>query len=350
MSPTLLHPADPGHLRRTYALLAAVWIPACIVVYLVAMQPYATGYLYVRWPILLFAAGQWKSPDWEHCGLVPLACAFLLYLEKDRLAKTPIRSSAWGIPITFLALFVYWAGYRVNNVYLGYASIQLVLAGMIVTVLGWQWMRVLLFPWLFLIFMWPLRFLGEDLAFRLRLIMSEASVQTLNLIGIGAIRNGTGILSAPEVLAGIEYLKAGQRFQLDVADPCSGIRSLNALMMVSALYGYFTFQSAWRRGVLFAAAIPLAVLGNLVRILMLTIGVLVFGQEFAIGKGLEDPSRFHSAAGFLVFGVALGGMLGVQKILEWRPRRRKTSEESADKELKEAKKSDEKPIISDDAY
>lgn len=344
-------PTASADLRRTYALLAAIWIPAGLVIYLVALQPYATGYLYTRLPILLYAAGQWKSPDWEHCGIVPLACAFILYLEKDRLARIPIRSSPWGLGITLVGLLAYWAGYRVNNIYLGYASIQLLIAGMIVTVLGWQWMRALLFPWLFLIFMWPLRFLGEDLAFRLRLIMSESSVNVLNLIGIPAIRNGTGILSAPEVLAGIEYLKTGERFRLDVADPCSGIRSLNALMMVAALYGYFTLNGAWRRVILFAAAIPLAVLGNLCRILMLTIGVLVFGSEFAIGKGLEEPSWFHSAAGFLVFGVALVGMLGIHKLLEWRPGTRKPSPpESAPDELKKSQNPDAKPAYLEDEY
>ena len=135
----------------------------------------------------------------------------------------------------------------------------------------------------------------------------------LDAIGIDVVRNGTGILSAPDPMLGIP---AGQKFAVDVADPCSGIRSLFALMMVSALYAQFTLKTWWQKWVLFAFSAPLAILGNLARILMLTIGTIVFGAEFAIGKNaLTDPSWFHMLAGYLVFIVALGGMVGIGALL-----------------------------------
>ncbi|HEY5792889.1 MAG TPA: exosortase/archaeosortase family protein [Chthoniobacterales bacterium] len=321
----------PGADRRTIALLAAVWIPAALLVYLLAVQPYSSGYLYVRLPILQAAAGFWNSPDWEHCGLVPLASAFILYLEKDRLASLPIRPSAGGLLVAALGFLLYWAGYRVDNVYFGYASIQILLAGMILTILGWKFMGALFFPWVFLTFMWPVLFLENYLAFPLRLIMSEASVTVLNAIGIPAIKSGTAILSASESVGGIAARPAGALFSVDVANPCSGIRSLFALMMVSALYGYFTLASGWKRLALFFCAAPLAILGNLFRILMLTIGTLAFGADFAIGQGLEKPSTFHLAAGFVVFAVALAGMVGIHQLLEWNPRKRKTVEPPSEK-------------------
>jgi exosortase/archaeosortase family protein len=92
-------------------------------------------------------------------------------------------------------------------------------------------------------------------------------------------------------------------------------------MMVSALYAQFTLKSCWQKWVLFAFSAPLAILGNLARILMLTIGTIVFGAEFAIGKNaLTDPSWFHMAAGYLVFLVALGGMVGIGSLLTNAPR------------------------------
>jgi exosortase/archaeosortase family protein len=112
-------------------------------------------------------------------------------------------------------------------------------------------------------------------------------------------------VSAPDFAAG---LATGQRFAVDVADPCSGIRSLFALMMVSALYGYLVMDRAWQKWVIFLSSIPLAVAGNFARIIMLTLGTITLGAETAIGS-IEEPTTFHLASGFLVFGVALGGML-----------------------------------------
>lgn len=87
-------------------------------------------------------------------------------------------------------------------------------------------------------------------------------------------------------------------------------------MMVSALYAQFTLKGVWKKGLLFLCSAPLAILGNLARILMLTIGTIVFGAEFAIGKSaLTDPSWFHMVAGYLVFVVALGGMVGIAFLL-----------------------------------
>jgi exosortase/archaeosortase family protein len=157
------------------------------------------------------------------------------------------------------------------------------------------------------------------------------------------VRSGTAIISAPVPQLGI---RAGEQFAVDIADPCSGIRSLFALMMVSALYAYYMVRTEtgfriqdsgfgkkgarfplplsilqacvkhWRRWLLFACSVPLAVLGNLVRILALTFGTILFGSEFAIGKNaLTEPSFFHMAAGYLVFAVALGGMAGIGWLL-----------------------------------
>lgn len=277
--------------------------------------PYTTGYGFARVTMADAMQNLWKKPDWEHCAFVPLAVAFIVYEMRDRFTSLAARPSLWlGIPALMTGLFFYWAGQRVDNQYIGYASIQILLAAWVLTLLGWRHMQVLLFPWLFLVFLWPLLFLETYLAFPLRLVMSEASVVALNLLGIDSVKVGTAIISAADPIAG---LAAGERFSVDVADPCSGIRSLFALMMVSALYGFFVFKDWWKHALIFAFSIPLAIAGNLVRILLLTVGTLAFGAEFAIGEGLEDPSTFHMFAGFFVFAVALGGMLLIGWILNW---------------------------------
>lgn len=294
------------------------WLPAAItgaliIVVIMAIFPYNSGYAFQRTPMLKTLKDFWSGEDWQHCVLVPFAIGYIVYLRRDVLAKLPIRGSLLGgIPLMVLSMLFYLAGYKTNISYLGFGAVQIMVAGLVVFFLGWRWMLELLFPWLFMVFLWPLIFLQDTIAFRLRLIMSIASVDTLNLIGIATVRDGTAILSAADPMVGT---KIGERFSVDVADPCSGIRSLFALIMISSLYGYLTMKGWWRVALMTFAAIPLAVLGNLFRILMLTIGTITLGSNIAIGPE-GHPSTFHMAAGFFVFVVALAGMLGIGWLIQ----------------------------------
>lgn len=280
---------------------------------LILLFPYTTGYGFQRVPIARQLQLQWATEQWQHCWLVPIAVLLILYLQRRSLSRLPIQSSHSGLALMCASLALYWIGFRIDNIYVAYLSLQLWFAGLILWYLGWRWMRALLFPWAFLVFMWPLLFLESTITFPLRMIMSKASAGVLNAIGIPVILQGTGVLSAPEPILG---LQSGKRFRVDVADPCSGIRSLFALMMISALYGHFTLKTWWQKGILFVSSIPLAILGNLFRILMLTFGIVTLGPEIAIGRDpLTDPSWFHMLAGYLVFAVALGGMAGISLLL-----------------------------------
>ena len=292
-------------------LLPALVSAAGLVV-LVAIFPYNAGYGFERMPMLKSLREFWSGEDWEHCVLVPFIAGFLVWWKRKEFAAVPIQpATIGGLGVLALAMAFYIAGYKTDINYLGFAGIQLFVAGLILWFLGWRWMVALAFIWMFLAFMWPLIFLQDTLAFRLRVIMSAASTDVLNFIGLHAMQRGTAVLSAPDLLMG---LPAGARFSVDVADPCSGIRSLFALMMVSALYGYLTLNSWWKHSLFFLCSIPLAVAGNLVRIIMLTVGVLAVGPEKALGTE-ADPSFFHMLAGYVVFAVAIVGMLAVNWIL-----------------------------------
>ncbi len=281
---------------------------------LVLLMPYSEGYQATRVPLSWFLAENWKSEDWQHCWLVLPIALLIVYLKRAELLASEMAGSLVGLPVLILAFLLFWVGYKVENIAVGYASIQILLLGIILWVGGLPLLRILFFPWAFLVFMWPLGFLDSIIAFPLRMLMSNAAVGLLQMLGIDVVRNGTGILSAPDTLLG---LPAGKKFAVDVADPCSGIRSLFALMMVSALYAHFTLKVTWQKWVLFLCSAPLAIMGNLARIVMLTIGTIAFGAEFAIGKNaLTDPSWFHMGAGYLVFIVALGGMVGIGTILQ----------------------------------
>lgn len=300
--------------HATPAQLCALGAAWALPFLLLALVPYSKGYGGVPVPAFqqVLNIGL-QSEDWQHC-LVVLPLAVALSLQALSRNPLPLGGGGWaGFAVFAFSGLLFWTGVKMDTHYVGFFAFQGMVAGAVWFFLGWRALLFFAFPILFVAFAWPMPFLDNIIAFPLRMAMSAASVFVLDAIGIDVVRSGTGILSAPDPLLGIA---AGQKFAVDVADPCSGIRSLFALMMVSALYAQFTLKTWWQKWALFACSAPLAILGNLARILMLTIGTIVFGAEFAIGKNaLTDPSWFHMLAGYLVFIVALGGMVGIGALL-----------------------------------
>jgi exosortase len=218
-------------------------LPATVSVAVVAAMllfPYATGYELRSDPLWRLLLMLWNaSVEWKHGMFVFPIAAVLLFLKRTELAKVPIKGSDRGLLLIVPSLFLYWVGFVANVQYIGYLAIQLMLGGCVIWFLGVRFFKAVFFIWCFLFFAYPFIFLEDLVAFPLRLLMSEASVRFLNLIGFPSIRDGTAIVSAADPVAGIVN---GQRYSVDVADPCSGIRSLFALTMFSALVGIFSFR------------------------------------------------------------------------------------------------------------
>jgi exosortase len=303
--------------QKVCPLLAAGLFSLLLTAFLLCLQySYGVGtttyslarYIWINWT---------ENEDMGHGFLVIPAVLFLIYSERGRLLALPLRPGWGGLCVVMAGLFLFWAGNQADVTFIGLVSVMIVLAGTIWWLLGWDFLKALSFPIGFLIFAIPFPGLDMMVALPLRFIMSRLSEVVLNLIGIPTLLSGTGILSAPDASLN---LATGQRFAIDVATPCSGIHSLFALMMVGALFAYFTMPKPWKKWALFLSTIPLAVLGNFARILMLTLGTLAFGSTFALGKDpLNAPSWFHLAAGYLVFIVALLGMMTIGSLLnrEW---------------------------------
>lgn len=149
---------------------------------------------------------------------------------------------------------------------------------------GRQWLRATFFPYFLFIFCFPLGTLADKITFPLRTLVTYISVGIAHLLGVEAIRNGTQIIGA-------------NGFNFDVAPACSGIRSLTALTALTTIYGFLTFQAAWKRVLMVLVAGPLAVIGNVARIT----GVILVSEVFGERAGL----KFHDGAGFMTFLVAI---------------------------------------------
>ncbi|HEY8965283.1 MAG TPA: exosortase/archaeosortase family protein [Candidatus Methylacidiphilales bacterium] len=272
--------------------------------------PYLLAYGNARVSVFRNLWYQWNvfgQGEWSYGVAVPFIVAAMVWYRREAwrgFVPEPDRGFLW-IGLLVAGGFCFWVGYVVDLIAAAFLSIHFFLAGAVVGLLGRKAFLRLLAPWLFLLFAYPAPFLDNALAFQLRLIMTAASHALLSGIGIANVQIGTAIVSAPNPIQG---LPEGGLFSIDVADPCSGIRSLFALLMMATLYGYFVLPKGWRRGALVLLAVPLAVVGNIARIVLLVFGVLLFGSPFAIGT-TANPSAFHEGVGLVVYGVALGGLV-----------------------------------------
>jgi exosortase len=297
------------------ALWVEVAVAFAVVIGLYGFIPYNFGFESKARSVFEMLQRFWTDPstaDWHHGMIVPLISVGLILHRAKELEKVVIQPSAWGVLGVVAALALFWVGYKIDITIVGFLSLQMMIGGLILWLFGWEMMKAVAFPYAFLMFAYPFYFLDTIVAFPLRGLMCQMSQFFLNLVGVDTLRVGTALVSAPDYAKG---LAQGQRFALDVATPCSGIRSLFALMMVSALYAHLTLQKGWQKWVLFLLSPALAVLGNFARMVMLTLGTILLGSAVAIGTE-EHPTTFHMAAGFFVFVVALGGMVGVSRILQ----------------------------------
>lgn len=297
------------------ALWVEVAVAFAVVIGLYGFIPYNFGFESKARSVFEMLQRFWTDPstaDWHHGMIVPLISVGLILHRAKELEKVMIQPSGWGVLGVVAALALFWVGYKIDITIVGFLSLQMMIGGLILWLFGWEMMKAVAFPYAFLMFAYPFYFLDTIVAFPLRGLMCQMSQFFLNLVGVDTLRVGTALVSAPDYAKG---LAQGQRFALDVATPCSGIRSLFALMMVSALYAHLTLQKGWQKWVLFLLSPALAVLGNFARMVMLTLGTILLGSAVAIGTE-EHPTTFHMAAGFFVFVVALGGMVGVSRILQ----------------------------------
>ena len=292
-----------------------LFVAVAVVIGLYGLIPYNFGFESKARSVFEMLQRFWTDPstaDWHHGMIVPLISIGLILHRAKELEKVVIQPSGWGVLGVVGALALFWVGYKIDITIVGFLSLQMMIGGLILWLFGWEMMKAVAFPYAFLMFAYPFYFLDTIVAFPLRGLMCQMSQFFLNLVGVDTLRVGTALVSAPDYAKG---LAQGQRFALDVATPCSGIRSLFALMMVSALYAHLTLQKGWQKWVLFLLSPALAVLGNFARMVMLTLGTILLGSAVAIGTE-EHPTTFHMAAGFFVFVVALGGMVGVSRILQ----------------------------------
>ncbi len=235
--------------------------------------------------------------DAQYGLFIPFVVLGLLWWKCKDLVARPLGLWWPGILLFAAGVFLHLVGYRIQQPKLSLVGFLTGLYGLTGLAWGKNWLKVSFLPLLPLIFSFPATGAADWFTLRLRLLVSwiVAAIAHLGLAP-DLIRDGTQLFDAQHT------------FAYEVAAACSGIHSLMALLALTMVYGLVTFKSPWKRAILMAAAIPLAVLGNVVR-LCFTIAVAeLFGQD--AGKAVE--TKF----GFITFAVAITCTYFISRWLE----------------------------------
>ncbi len=215
--------------------------------------------------------------------IVPLAL-FFVWERRAKLAAAVPKGSAFGIVILALSIAVLTAGVLGSELFLTRISMLGAIAGIVLFLYGYQHLRILIFPILFLLLAMPIpAIIFNQIAFPLQLLASRFAEAALNLIGIPVLRDGNVIQLA--------------NTSLEVAEACSGIRSLVSLLTLGIVYGYFTDARILMRVALALATVPVAILANGFRVAGTGFAAHYYGPEAAQGF-------FHTFSGWLVFIAA----------------------------------------------
>lgn len=241
------------------------------------------------WPTLGWMAERFDAHDsfYSHGWLVPVAAAWLIWQRRLTLGRLVWQPSAAGlallVPAVLLNAAAAWLQLHVVS---GLAMLAAVW-GLVWTFAGWPITWRLRMPLLFLLFMVPLPgVLLIAASFYMKLFAAALATPLVNLLGVPAIQAGSTIhLAHTSVI---------------VDDTCSGLRSLISLLALATLWTALlpTRTPRWQKLLIVAAAAPIALLANMVRILLLIMIAAIYGPQAADGF-------IHYGAGITVFGVAL---------------------------------------------
>lgn len=237
-------------------------------------------------PTLVHLIGQWwNDPNYSHGFFVPLFSAFVVWQERSRLSALSLRPSWVGLLILGVGLCVLIIGQMGAELFLSRLSLLIVVAGLLVLFWGWKFARGFLFPWAFLLLMIPIpSIVFNQITFPLQLLASKVASTTLPWMGVPVLREGNVII-----------LPA---MALEVAEACSGIRSLMSLTTLAIIYGYLMERRIGIRVLLAVASVPIAVAANSLRIVGTGLLVQYWDPEKAEGF-------FHEFSGWLIFVVSL---------------------------------------------
>jgi exosortase len=247
-------------------------------------------------PILVRLARQWLNDENASHGLIvaPLA-VWLIWRARARWRASTVAPSQIGLVVLFGSLAAYAAGMLGAELFLARVSLVGVAAGAVLYIWGWRHLRLIVFPLTLFALAVPLpAILLNQITFPLQLVASRVGEAAISAGGIPVLREGNVLMLADTTL--------------EVAEACSGIRSLVSLVTLAVVAAYFRGGRTAGGVALVLLALPIAVAANAARVAGTGIAAHVWGTSAAEGF-------FHTFSGWLVFGVAATLMVVAERLI-----------------------------------
>jgi exosortase len=233
--------------------------------------------------------------NYSHGFLVIPLAAYFAWERRDRLQRAMVRGSWFGLLVVAGSLGVLLAGLFGSELFLTRISMVGAIAGIVLFLFGWEHLRILTFPIAFLLLMIPIpAIIFNQIAFPLQLLASRVGEAAISSANITVLREGNVLVLANTTL--------------EVAEACSGIRSIVSLVTLGLVYGYFTDSRLWVRTLIVVAAIPVAIIANGARVAGTGMAAHWIGPEAAEGF-------FHEFSGWIIFVIAFAMMALIQRLV-----------------------------------
>ena len=238
----------------------------------------------------------YNIPDYSHGFLVPLFSLFLLWDKRKQIAATPVRPTWAGLPLVVFGLITLIFGVYGVDLFTSRISFVFLLAGLVWTFFGTQILREVIFPIAVLLLAIPFpAIIFNQITFPLQLLASRLASMILPLLGVPVLQEGN-VIELPVM-------------KLEVAEACSGIRSLMSLFTLAVFYGYFLERGTKRRVILALASIPIAVAANVARIVGTGLCVQYWDPAKALGF-------FHEFSGWVMFVISLICLYLIHRLMQ----------------------------------
>lgn len=242
--------------------------------------------LLIYTPALIDLVADWyNDPNYSHGFLVPLISFYLIWQNRKELNKIEIKPSLTGLALVIIGIILFILGNGASEYFTVRFSFVLTIIGITLYLFGGRLFKKIWFPLFFLLFMIPIPYvIYFSATFPMQLLASKVSTGLLNIIGMNVIRQGN-IIHLPNQA-------------LEVAEACSGMRSLVSLLALGAVFAYF-YQKRLTAGIImFLSTIPIAVAGNVFRVF--TTALIVYTVPDL--RVTDEP--LHTIMGTLVFVIA----------------------------------------------
>lgn len=266
------------------------------------------GFATLAVPSFISLARQvWSAEGGVHGPIVLATGAWMIWRQSQSIGPLVRPGNAWiGGFLLLLSLLAYVGGRVFDFISIEVAGLVGAGASIAYLYLGSRALRQMWFPVLWMFFLIPPPMWAVDrLTAPLKEFVSYASTHILSWADYPILRQGVTLFIGP--------------YQLLVEDACSGLRSLSSLIVVTLLYIYIKNKPSWRYALFIVLLIiPVAVLANIIRIIILVLITYHMGDAAA-------QSFLHNTAGVVMFVAALLGIFAIDWLMEtltrlWRKR------------------------------